>query len=142
MLRRNQRENRRIGLRFGFASLQARQLAKLLLDAFPPPSGGARNMLQPVERRFARQRSHITSSRLQRRRQQRQRRIPRVEGGVEEFVSQTTNTLRRVEEDPVTGTKRAVWIKRGPDHFAHADSYAEVALRGRKLGLVTVSILG
>ena len=32
-------------------------------------------MLQPIERRFARQRSHIASSRLQRRRQQRQRRI-------------------------------------------------------------------
>ena len=32
-------------------------------------------MLQPIERRFARQRSHIAPSRLQRRRQQRQRRI-------------------------------------------------------------------
>jgi hypothetical protein len=56
------------------------------------------------------------------------RRIPRVEDQVTEYVRQMTNILRSTEEDPVTGQKTARWIKRGPDHFAHADSYAEVAL--------------
>jgi hypothetical protein len=70
------------------------------------------------------------------------RRIPRVEGEVREWVHQMTNLLRRVEEDPVSGGKRAVWIRRGPDHYAHADSYAEIALRRQKLGVVTVAILG
>ena len=70
------------------------------------------------------------------------RRIPRVEEEVREFVRQMTNTLRRIEEDPVTGAKKAMWIQRGPDHFAHADSYAELALRRRNVGVVTASVLG
>ena len=70
------------------------------------------------------------------------RRIPRVEDEVREFVRQMTNVLRRVEEDPVSGGKRAVWIKRGPDHYAHADSYAEIALRRLGMGVVTAIILG
>jgi hypothetical protein len=70
------------------------------------------------------------------------RRIPRVEDEVREFVRQMTNVLRRVEEDPVSGGKRAVWITRGPDHYAHADSYAEIALRRQRAGVVTVSVIG
>jgi hypothetical protein len=70
------------------------------------------------------------------------RRIPRVEDEVREFVRQMTNALRRVEEDPVSGGKRAVWIPRGPDHYAHADSYAEIALRRLKAGVVTATIIG
>jgi hypothetical protein len=53
-----------------------------------------------------------------------------------------TNILRSTEEDPVTGQKTARWIKRGPDHFAHADSYAEVALGRLDAGRVTATILG
>jgi len=53
-----------------------------------------------------------------------------------------TNTLRKIEEDPVTGAKKAIWIQRGPDHFAHADSYAELALRRRNVGLVTATVVG
>ena len=70
------------------------------------------------------------------------RRIPRVEDDVREFVRQMTNTLRKIEEDPVTGAKKATWIQRGPDHFAHADSYAELALRRRNSGVVTASVVG
>jgi len=70
------------------------------------------------------------------------RRIPRVEDEMREFVRQMTNTLRRIEEDRVTGAKRAVWIKRGPDHYAHADSYAEIALRRQRAGVVTATIIG
>ncbi|MHB1343011.1 MAG: phage terminase large subunit family protein [Thermoleophilia bacterium] len=70
------------------------------------------------------------------------RRIPRVEGEVAEYVKQMTNILRTVTEDPTSGSKRARWIKRGPDHFAHADNYAEVALRRLNTGRVTVMVIG
>jgi hypothetical protein len=74
--------------------------------------------------------------------QQGTRRIPRAEGEVLEYVKQMTNTVRTVAEDPVTGGKKARWVKRGPDHFAHADSYAEIALRRLHWGEVTCTILG
>ena len=70
------------------------------------------------------------------------RRIPRIEGQVTTYVKQMTNILRSVEEDPVTGAKRATWIKRGPDHFAHADSYSEIALGRRGAFLATATVLG
>lgn len=70
------------------------------------------------------------------------RRIPRIEGQVTAYVKQMTNILRTIEEDPVTGAKRATWIKRGPDHFAHADSYAEIALGRRGAFTATATILG
>ncbi len=70
------------------------------------------------------------------------RRIPRVEGQVTAYVKQMTNILRSVEEDPVTGAKKATWIKRGPDHFAHADSYAEVALGRRGAFMAKATVLG
>ena len=70
------------------------------------------------------------------------RRIPRVEDEVTEYVRQMTTVLRKIEEDRETGQKKAVWVQRGPDHFAHADSYAEIALRRQSLGLVRGSLLG
>jgi len=70
------------------------------------------------------------------------RRIPRVEDEMTEFVRQMTNILRSIEEDPVTGQKTARWVKRGPDHYAHADSYAEVALGRLASGVVTATVLG
>jgi uncharacterized Zn finger protein (UPF0148 family) len=70
------------------------------------------------------------------------RRIPRVEDGVSEYVRQMTNVLRKIEEDKDTGQKKAVWVQRGPDHFAHADSYAEIALRRQTLGVVRGTVLG
>ena len=42
----------------------------------------------------------------------------------------------------MSGGKRAVWIKRGPDHYAHADSYAEIALKRLRTGLVTATVIG
>jgi hypothetical protein len=72
----------------------------------------------------------------------RKRRIPRVEDQVTEYVRQMTNVLRKIEEDPENGQKRAVWIQRGPDHYAHADSYAEIALKRSTLGLVHGTSLG
>ncbi|MHB8868424.1 MAG: phage terminase large subunit family protein [Thermoleophilia bacterium] len=75
--------------------------------------------------------------------QQQKRRIPRVEGAVTEYVKQMTNILRTVTEDPASGAKRARWIKRGPDHFAHADNYAEVALCQRAgRGRISVLVIG
>jgi len=65
-----------------------------------------------------------------------------VEDQVTEFLRQMTNILRSTEEDPVTGQKTARWIKRGPDHFAHADSYAEVALGRLQAGVITATVLG
>ena len=72
----------------------------------------------------------------------RKRRIPRVEDELTEYVRQMTNVLRKIEEDPQTGQKKAVWVQRGPDHFAHADSYAEIALRRSTLGLVRGAVIG
>jgi len=73
---------------------------------------------------------------------QMKRRIPRVEDEIVEYVKQMTNTLRKVEEDPVTGAKKAMWIKRGPDHYAHADNYAELALGRMNAGRITATVLG
>jgi hypothetical protein len=70
------------------------------------------------------------------------RRIPRIEDEVTNFVQQMTDILRSIEEDPVSGQKRAVWIHRGPDHYAHADSYAEIALGRLHAGEVTAEIIG
>jgi hypothetical protein len=42
----------------------------------------------------------------------------------------------------VSGQKKAVWVERGPDHFAQADSYADIALRRSTLGLVRGAVLG
>lgn len=70
------------------------------------------------------------------------RRIPRVEDEMTDFVRQMTNILRSTEEDPVTGQKTARWVKRGPDHYAHADSYAEVALGRLFSGVVTATVIG
>ncbi len=69
-----------------------------------------------------------------------QRRLPRDTNELAEYRRQMTNVLRKVEEDPVSGERRARWIKRGPDHFAHADSYAEIAL-GQQGGRSRVSVL-
>lgn len=73
---------------------------------------------------------------------QAKRRIPRIEGQMTAYVKQMTNILRSIEEDSVTGAKRATWIKRGPDHFAHADSYAEIALGRRYAGMARATLLG
>ncbi len=72
----------------------------------------------------------------------RARRIPRIEGEVGTYVKQMTNIMRSIEEDKATGAKRAVWIKRGPDDYAHADSYAEVGLRHGEEAVITATILG
>ena len=65
-----------------------------------------------------------------------------MDGEVTEYVRQMTNILRTVSEDPQSGGKRARWIKRGPDHFAHADCYAEIALRRLNAGKVSDLVLG
>lgn len=41
----------------------------------------------------------------------------------------------------LTGQKKAVWVQRGPDHYAHADTYAEIALKRSTLGLVRGAVL-
>lgn len=43
------------------------------------------------------------------------------------FVQQMGNMTRDEKENEKTGKSRAVWIKTGPDHFRHADSYCHIA---------------
>lgn len=70
-----------------------------------------------------------------------ERRIPRVQGEVVEYVRQMTSILPCVRQDPGSARKRVVWIRRGPDHYAHADSFAELAQRRRAQGPVAASLL-
>ncbi|MBN1631220.1 MAG: hypothetical protein JW990_15775, partial [Thermoleophilia bacterium] len=74
--------------------------------------------------------------------QVKKRRIPRVEDEVVEYVRQMTNILRSVKEDPDSGDKKARWIRRGPDHYAHADCYAEIAHKKTRRGIAYATILG
>ena len=67
--------------------------------------------------------------------------IPRVEGEVTEYVRQMTNVMPCIRADPRSGQKRVVWISRGPDHYAHADSFAELAQRRLAQGRVRASLL-
>ena len=70
------------------------------------------------------------------------RRIPRLDEGVREFMRQMTNILRKVEEDPTSGQKKARWVRRSKDdHYAHADCYAEVALKRLNRGGITVTVV-
>jgi hypothetical protein len=70
------------------------------------------------------------------------RRIPRSDEVVEEYMRQLTQIVRTIYEDPQTGDKRARWVRRGPDHFAHADCYAEMAIKALGIGLVRATVLG
>lgn len=45
----------------------------------------------------------------------------------ESFIQQMGNMTRDEKENEKTGKSRAVWIKTGPDHFRHADSYCHIA---------------
>jgi hypothetical protein len=69
------------------------------------------------------------------------RQLPRIEGEVAEYVEQLTNILRSVREDPETGQKKARWIPRGADHYAHADCYAEIGLVGRRTARVYATVI-
>jgi len=46
-----------------------------------------------------------------------------------EFKAQITNLVRIYSEHPKTGERLPQYIKKGPDHYAHAANYAEIALR-------------
>jgi hypothetical protein len=71
------------------------------------------------------------------------RRIPRLEGEGREYARQLTNIVRLMREHPDTGQKHAVWRKKAADdHYAHADAYAEVALKRLNYGLVRATIIG
>jgi len=43
------------------------------------------------------------------------------------FIQQLGNMTRDEKENEKTGKSRAVWIKTGPDHYRHADSYCHIA---------------
>lgn len=69
------------------------------------------------------------------------RRIPQDDPVIGEFRRQCTNVLRRIE-DTEAGGKRAVWIKRGADHFAHAFAYAEVAAVRMQEAELRITLVG
>jgi hypothetical protein len=48
---------------------------------------------------------------------------------VEEFAKHICAVAKKLEEDEDTGSKRYIWVKLGPDHFRHADNYANIALQ-------------
>ena len=55
--------------------------------------------------------------------------LPPRSPDVEEFAKHICNVAKKLEEDDETGSKRYVWVKLGPDHFRHADNYANIALQ-------------
>lgn len=54
---------------------------------------------------------------------------------VEEFAEHCKNIAKKLDEDEKTGSKRYIWVKRGPDHFRHADNYANIAMSEAGIGL-------
>lgn len=47
---------------------------------------------------------------------------------LEDFGQHFENTVKVVEEDKKTGSRRYIYKKLGPDHFRHSHNYAEIAL--------------
>ena len=45
-----------------------------------------------------------------------------------EYAQHCHNTAKKLYEDEETGSKRYVWVKLGPDHYRHADNYANIAM--------------
>lgn len=58
--------------------------------------------------------------------------------GKESFIQQMTNMVRDEIEDKRTQKSRAVWVKTGPDHYRHADSYCHVAFLERNGGEINL----
>lgn len=54
--------------------------------------------------------------------------------GKDAFIQQMGNMVRDEQEDKKTGKSRAVWVKTGPDHYRHADTYNLLAYLQRKGG--------
>lgn len=46
---------------------------------------------------------------------------------IEKFADQCSNTAKVVDENKVTGSKKYVYKKLGPDHYRHAYNYAQIA---------------
>lgn len=46
----------------------------------------------------------------------------------EQYAIHCYNTAKKEEENKETGKRRNVWVKLGPDHFRHADNYANIAM--------------
>lgn len=53
--------------------------------------------------------------------------LPFTDAAVE-YAEHCHNTARKLYEDDETGSKRYVWVKLGPDHYRHADNYANIAM--------------
>ena len=69
------------------------------------------------------------------------RRVPEDDDEIRVWRRQMTNVLRKVEEN-ADGNPTAVWVKRGADHFAHADCYAEIAGERARASKLHVSLAG
>jgi phosphohistidine swiveling domain-containing protein len=54
--------------------------------------------------------------------------LPRKNPEVELWAKHASNIARKVEENPDTGKRRAVWKKTGADHYRHAYNYAVIGL--------------
>jgi len=53
--------------------------------------------------------------------------LPKVFDITQEFARHLHNVAKRLEEDELTGSKRYVYVKLGPDHFRHAFNYEAMA---------------
>ncbi|MFZ0927791.1 MAG: phage terminase large subunit family protein [Syntrophobacteraceae bacterium] len=53
--------------------------------------------------------------------------LPRECDVIREFAEHCSNTAKKLEEDEVTGSKRYVYVRLGPDHFRHAFNYEAMA---------------
>ena len=56
--------------------------------------------------------------------------LPPYNEMVEEYAQHCNNTAKKLQKDDETGSRRYVWIELGPDHFRHADNYANIAMSG------------
>ena len=59
--------------------------------------------------------------------------LPRESETLHEFARHCANIARVLQTDPETGTSRYNYIKTGPDHYRHAQSYESLA-RNQALG--------
>ena len=53
--------------------------------------------------------------------------IPRKNPEVMEYAKEMTKTCKVIQEDKVTGSRRFVWKKIGPEHYFHSTNYFIIA---------------
>jgi hypothetical protein len=61
--------------------------------------------------------------------------LPKACEIVQEFAEHLHNTAKKLEEDELTGSRRYVYVKLGPDHFRHAFNYECMARQNAPMPL-------